>query len=136
MSFVIGLLTSVLFLICLFLGLLILVQLPKKEAGMGTAFGGDAAVAVFGAGSGNALTRMTKYSAVIFLALCVMLTWLNARNSRSTTDAVKQELAKSASSTPSPSAASPGISALTAPTNAAAVSNTVRSLTNAVTPKN
>ena len=33
-------LTVILFLDCLFLVLLVLVQLPKKEAGLGTAFGG------------------------------------------------------------------------------------------------
>ena len=42
MGFIIGLLTVVLAIDCIFLILLILIQLPKKEAGMGTAFGGAA----------------------------------------------------------------------------------------------
>ena len=73
MSFIAGLLTAVLVLDSLFLILLILVQLPKKEAGVGQAFGGGATDALFGAGSGNALTKMTKYAATIFLGLCLVL---------------------------------------------------------------
>ena len=42
MSFIAGLLTAVLVLDSLLLILLILVQLPKKEAGVGQAFGGGA----------------------------------------------------------------------------------------------
>ena len=67
------LLTVVLFLNCLFLILLVLVQLPKKEAGLGTAFGGGATDALFGAGAGNVLTKLTKWNAVIFLFLCLFL---------------------------------------------------------------
>ena len=58
-GFIIGLLTVILVLDCLFLVLLILIQLPKKEAGAGIAFGGGATDALFGAGSGNALTKIT-----------------------------------------------------------------------------
>ena len=46
----------ILFLISLFLILLVLVQLPKKDAGLGTAFGGGTTDALFGAGAGNVLT--------------------------------------------------------------------------------
>ena len=67
------LLTVVLFLNCLFLILLVLVQLPKKEAGLGTAFGGGATDALFGAGAGNVLTKLTKWNAIIFLVLCLLL---------------------------------------------------------------
>jgi len=42
MSIVIWLLTFLLILDCLVLMLLVLIQLPKKEAGMGQAFGGGA----------------------------------------------------------------------------------------------
>jgi preprotein translocase subunit SecG len=68
-----NLLTVVLFLNSLFLILLVLVQLPKKEAGLGTAFGGGATDALFGAGAGNVLTKLTKWNAVIFLFLCLLL---------------------------------------------------------------
>lgn len=79
MSLVIGLLTFVLVLNCLFLMLLVLIQLPKKEAGAGLAFGGGATDALFGAGSGNALTKVTKYTATTFLGLALVLAVLNSR---------------------------------------------------------
>ena len=66
-------LTVVLFLNCLFLILLVLVQLPTKEAGLGTAFGGGTTDALFGAGAGNVLTKLTKWNAVLFLVLCLFL---------------------------------------------------------------
>jgi preprotein translocase subunit SecG len=69
MGFIIGLLTAVLVLNSLFLMLLILIQLPKKEAGIGQAFGGAATDALFGAGSGNTLTKITKYSATLFFLM-------------------------------------------------------------------
>jgi preprotein translocase subunit SecG len=83
MMWVIGILTVFLILDCLFLMLLVLVQLPKKEAGMGQAFGGAATDALFGAGSGNALTKMTKYATVVFFALTLGVTILNAHQARS-----------------------------------------------------
>ncbi len=73
MGFIIGLLTFVLVLDCLALILLVLVQLPKKEAGLGLAFGGGAADALFGAGSGTVLTKATKYAAGIFFGLAIVL---------------------------------------------------------------
>ncbi len=57
MGFLIGLLTVVMVLDCLVLIFLVLIQLPKKEAGAGLAFGGAATDALFGAGSGNVLTQ-------------------------------------------------------------------------------
>jgi preprotein translocase subunit SecG len=78
MTFLIGLLTVVLVVDCLALIFLVLIQLPKKDAGAGLAFGGSGADALFGAGSGNALTKITKYATVLFFALAVLLTLLNA----------------------------------------------------------
>ncbi len=74
LTFFIYFLTAVLVLDCLFLILLVLVQLPKKEAGMGQAFGGAATDALFGAGSGNVLTKATKWGAGIFFLLAITLT--------------------------------------------------------------
>jgi preprotein translocase subunit SecG len=79
MSLLIGLLTVLLVLNCAFLMFLILLQLPKKEAGAGVAFGGGATEALFGAGSGNVLTKVTKYSAGIFMGLSLLLAVLNSR---------------------------------------------------------
>jgi preprotein translocase subunit SecG len=76
MSFLIGLLTVILVLNCLLLILLVLIQLPKKEAGAGLAFGGAATDALFGAGSGNVLTKVTKYAAGVFFVLALSLSLL------------------------------------------------------------
>jgi protein translocase SecG subunit len=73
MFFVTGLLTVLLVLDCFFLILLVLVQLPKKEAGAGLAFGGAATDALFGAGSGNALTKITKYATIAFFVLLMLI---------------------------------------------------------------
>lgn len=73
MAFIIGLLTFILVLNCLALILLVLIQLPKKEAGAGLAFGGAATDALFAAGSGNMLTKITKYAAILFFVLSLGL---------------------------------------------------------------
>ena len=77
MSIIAGFLTFVLVLDCAFLVLLVLLQLPKKEAGAGTAFGGGATDVLFSAGTGNVLTKATTYSAGIFLGLCLILAIMN-----------------------------------------------------------
>ena len=76
MGFLIALLTVALVLDCVILILLVLIQLPKKEAGAGLAFGGSATDALFGAGSGTVLTKITKYAAGIFFALAIVLSLL------------------------------------------------------------
>ena len=76
MSFIVWILTVILVLNCALLILLILIQLPKKDAGAGMAFGGAAADALFGAGSGNVLTKVTKYATVIFFVLALFLGYL------------------------------------------------------------
>src|SRR6516165_7159461 len=87
MSFVVGILTFVLVLICLFLVLLVLVQLPKKDAGAGIAFGAGTADALFGAGSGNVLTKITKYATVILLLLALALGYLQDKNHKGASSA-------------------------------------------------
>ncbi|HVU27413.1 MAG TPA: preprotein translocase subunit SecG [Verrucomicrobiae bacterium] len=79
MSFIIGILTFLMVVTCLLLILLVLVQLPKKDAGAGLAFGGGAADALFGAGSGNALTKITKWATGIFIVLAILLGVLQNR---------------------------------------------------------
>ncbi len=79
MGFIIGLLTFVMVLDCVVLVLLVLIQLPKKEAGAGLAFGGAASDALFGAGSGNVLTKVTKYAATIFFVMALLLSILQSR---------------------------------------------------------
>jgi preprotein translocase subunit SecG len=96
MAWIIGILTVILVIDCLFLALLILVQLPKKEAGLGQAFGGAATDALFGAGSGSALTKLTKYSAGIFFLLTFSLSILNAQQSRSGRPKFERDLQRAA----------------------------------------
>ena len=87
-------LTIILFLISLFLILLVLVQLPKKDAGLGTAFGGGTTDALFGAGAGNVLTQLTKYCTILFLVLCLVLSIMNKRGSETNTAGTDKGKAK------------------------------------------
>src|SRR5215475_5771282 len=78
MLFLIILLSVALVLDCIVLVFLVLMQLPKKEAGAGLAFGGAATDALFGAGSGNFLTKTTKWTAAVFFALSLALSLLQS----------------------------------------------------------
>ena len=80
MSFFIMLLTFFLVVNCAVLVLLILVQQPKKDSGAGLAFGGGAADALFGAGSGNALTKITKWATGSFVVLALILGALDRKS--------------------------------------------------------
>lgn len=82
MGFIAGLLTFFLVLDCIVLVFLVLIQLPKKEAGAGLAFGGAASDALFGAGSGNVLTKITKYAATIFFVGAIILSFLQSNFGR------------------------------------------------------
>src|SRR5262245_52176438 len=96
MSLLIIFLSIVLVLNAAFLILLILIQLPKKEAGAGLAFGAGATDALFGAGSGNALTKVTKYTATFFLALVLALSILGQRIAHRPSSRLEEELKKRA----------------------------------------
>src|SRR5271163_4595970 len=88
-------LSILMFLDCLILVLLVLLQLPKKEAGAGMAFGGGATDALFGAGSGNVLTKITKYAGVAFFVLAIVMAMVAARqNKTSGAEALTQALSK------------------------------------------
>src|SRR5437762_9492786 len=91
MNLLIILLSIVLVLNAAFLMLLILIQLPKKEAGAGLAFGAGATDALFGAGSGTVLTKITKYAAGAFFILAVVLSVMQSRyHHRTATEFEKQ----------------------------------------------
>jgi|ERR1700677_236716 preprotein translocase subunit SecG len=92
-------LTILMVLDCILLVFLVLLQLPKKEAGAGMAFGGAATDALFGAGSGNVLTKITKYVAGIFFALAIVLAFLAAHQTRTGAASLNDELMKT-SATP------------------------------------
>jgi len=111
MSFLIGVLTFLLIVNCAVLVLLVLIQLPKKDAGAGLAFGGGAADALFGAGSGNALTKITKYSAIIFFVLALAIGMMQDRSHMGNTAAFEKQLqqiqTQPSAATPPPPTAQP-----------------------------
>src|SRR5579872_3997376 len=92
MGFIIGLLTFFMLVDCVVLVLLVLIQLPKKEAGAGLAFGGAASDALFGAGSGNVLTKVTKYAATIFFVMALLLSILQSRHYGRASSSFQQKL--------------------------------------------
>ncbi|MBN2505396.1 MAG: preprotein translocase subunit SecG [Verrucomicrobia bacterium] len=123
MGFVIGFLTFLLVMDCLFLILLILIQLPKKEAGMGQAFGGAATDALFGAGSGTALTKLTKYATGFFLGMTLLLTVLNANQVKESDRGFEQQLNQAAKNLPVPPPTTPPAPPATNPIPAATLTN-------------
>ena len=121
-------LTVLLVIDCLFLILLVLVQLPKKEAGLGQAFGSGTTDALFGAGSGNALTKLTKYFTAGFFILTLSLSILNAQQAKNRRSGLERALEKAAASEsatpPAPAAtATPGPTTPVAPLPAATATN-------------
>jgi preprotein translocase subunit SecG len=128
MGFIIGLLTIVLVVDCLLLIFLVLIQLPKKEAGAGLAFGGAATDALFGAGSGNVLTKVTKYAATVFFVLALILATMQSRHHRRSTSEFERNLqnpgrpaAGALAPAPTPATGTNAAAAIPAATNAPAV---------------
>ena len=115
MSFIAGILTVLLVLNCVLLILLVLVQLPKKDAGVGMAFGGGAADALFGAGSGNVLTKITKWATGIFFAMALILGLVNKGAHSSNSPAFEQAVEQRQSSQ-MPVGVPPGTPSAVAPT--------------------
>jgi preprotein translocase subunit SecG len=116
MNLIIGFLTFFLVLDCVFLIFLVLLQLPKKEAGAGVAFGGGATDALFGAGSGNMLTKITKWTAGIFFGLCLVLAVFSGHQARQTgASSLTQELANRPKQAPSTGTGLLGTSNIAAP---------------------
>jgi preprotein translocase subunit SecG len=108
MSFFIGLLMFVMVLASIALIFLVLIQLPKKEAGIGIAFGSGATDMIFGAGSGTVLTKMTKYLAVAFFLLALLVGALQSHFGKQgragrTTDLIQQQ----ANQLPAPTSGQP-----------------------------
>jgi preprotein translocase subunit SecG len=132
MVWLIVLLTVLLVIDCLFLVLLVLVQLPKKEAGLGQAFGSGTTDALFGAGSGNALTKLTKYFTAGFFILTLSLSILKAQQVKSGRSGLERALEKAAV-TDSAAVPAPGAPAATTPTTTAPI--TLTTPTNLVTPQ-
>ena len=82
----ITLLTFVLIIITLFMMLVILMQRPNTNAGMGAAFGGGVTESTFGAETTNVLTRATKWSAGGFFLVAIVLYMLYLINEQPIVD--------------------------------------------------
>lgn len=120
MSLLAGFLTFLLVLVCFVLVLLVLVQIPKKDAGAGLAFGGGAVDAVFGAGSGNALTKITKWAIVVFVVLTVMLGALEVKMNNGNTSAFEQGVENAQQQQATPQVTAPPTTTAPVPTPAPA----------------
>ena len=124
MGFIIGLLTLVMVLDCLILVFLVLIQLPKKDAGAGLAFGATATDALFGAGSGTVLTKITKYAAGGFFFLALVLSVMQSNYHRRAGSEFSKRLEQAASAPqPSRPASTPAAATTTNLTPAAAATN-------------
>lgn len=67
MNFIIGFFTVLLILVSLFMVLIILMQRPRSDSGLGAALGGGgAAESAFGAETATVLSRGTIYCAIFF----------------------------------------------------------------------
>jgi preprotein translocase subunit SecG len=64
---------------------------------MGAAFGGGATDVLLGAGSGNFLTKATKWCAGIFLGLCLLLSILSTNQVKARKLIIQEELRKAGS---------------------------------------
>ncbi|PWU11544.1 MAG: preprotein translocase subunit SecG [Verrucomicrobia bacterium] len=123
MGFLIGLFTFVMVLDCIVLIFLVLIQLPKKEAGAGLAFGGSATDALFGAGKGNVLTNITKYAAGIFFGLAILLAVMQKNYHGRNVSAMNSLLRTPGPITTMPASGAPPASSSTAPANEPAATN-------------
>ncbi len=119
MTFFIGLLMFALVLVAIALIFLVLIQLPKKDAGVGVAFGGGATDALFGAGSGTVLTKVTKYAAIAFFGLALLVGTLQSHNSTKNRGANIKKLIEEVPQQPARPAPAPAPAAGATPATAA-----------------
>jgi protein translocase SecG subunit len=75
-TFFVIVLSIVLILLSLFSVLIILMQRPSEDAGMGSALGGGAVTSIFGGEAGNILHRWTVVSTILFFILSLILSML------------------------------------------------------------
>jgi preprotein translocase subunit SecG len=108
----------VLFLVCLLVVLIILMQRPSANAGMGSALGGGAAESVFGGESANVLSKMTTTLTVILFILSFGL-YLGfvAREKKAATAIAPAAVTATKPATPeAPAATTPAATSATTPT--------------------
>ena len=103
-----------LFIVCILVVLVILMQRPSANAGMGAALGGGAAETVFGGESANVLSKMTTTLTVVLFILSFGLYLGFVAREKPTVKALD------ASATAAPAAATPAAPAAAAPAPVAA----------------
>lgn len=96
-------LRGVLVLVCLLMVLVILMQRSKQE-GIGAAFGAGMTESVFGADTGNILSKTTVWCAVLFFAITLALSAISANKSRAGASGLS-EAAQEAAKAMAPAAA-------------------------------
>jgi len=135
MNILFSFLGAVLFLDCILLIFLVLLQLPKKEAGAGMAFGGAATDALFGAGSGNALTTITKGATWAFFLVALMMALITSHRAKPTDDLLEKKLTSPGAAAPAtPGPSSPGVLDFNSHTNAATAATNTAPVTMPTTP--
>jgi preprotein translocase subunit SecG len=139
MGFIIGVLLTVQVITCIFLVLIVLMQPSKADGGLGAAFGAGATDTLFGARTGNVLTKATVWSACIIFVTSLLLAILIAHQKTSspvldkvvptpptkaekaaTPDAAKKEATKSSETAPAKDAPKSAAPAKSAPADKAA----------------
>jgi len=95
-------LRGLLVLVCLLMILVILMQRSKQE-GIGAAFGAGMTESVFGADTGNVLSKTTVWCAVLFFGITLALSAISARKHRTGTSGLA-EAAQEASKAMAPAA--------------------------------
>ena len=111
-----------LFLVCILVVLVILMQRPSANAGMGSALGGGAAETVFGGESANVLSKMTTTLTVILFVLSFGLYLGFVAREKPVTKALDAKATAPVAAPAAPAAATPVAPAATpaAPASAAA----------------
>lgn len=103
MEFLIGFGIVALIVLSLFIILVVLMQRPSANAGMGSALGGGAAEQAFGSETGNVLTKATVWATILFFVLCFGL-FLGTQKKISTEEGAVDRLTPIEDAAPEPPA--------------------------------
>lgn len=97
-------LRGLLVLVCLLMILVILMQRSKQE-GIGAAFGAGMTESVFGADTGNVLSKTTVWCAVLFFGITLALSAISANKHRTGTSSLTQAAEEASKAMAPPAAA-------------------------------
>ncbi len=117
MDFLLGIGIVALVLLSLFIILIVLMQRPSANAGMGSSLGGGAAEQAFGAETGNILTRSTIWATIGFFVVSFSL-YLGTQKEINSKAEAQQEILPEDTTPPTPETlTSPPATANTSATN-------------------